>query len=563
VLDILEQRIAAAQAGQDSRDAFLESLDPESGCAEWAGAQADRHAWRRDREVLAAIRDVCPGSPPPAREGVARERSAVRGSPQLRLRAAGWQTVRPRGDGLEEAEASAEIRSAWAGGEAAGGRDGLRTRRAWIRDPGGRWELQAGRLAFAPAEASISPGPPRPSPVLPRLDFVSGRRSFPGHSARSGVDGPLEARVPALDGAGLTARLGPHSASLFGSWNRLEPDGPRPPGPRLDVLSHALVLAGPAGPLLWAAQFSHQRLEPSRGDPASALVAGAVLAAPKGFRLGAAVSALWPRGGPLEAAGSASPRGPAETGAYGEAGLSDGKHGRYSLEVRQATAGWASPLADVPALTRDTLESGWILPGRGEGGLRLRSRLPLAEGPGPAVALAAAGEAAWGPGFPRDPADGSDRLLAGDGRLALHLAWMAWRYEAGAGLGWRVPDLSASGSTRTLSQSLRWRRGGFGLGATLSRRLRTGRSPREEGREETAWPAACEAAWTGGRAGSLKAALSATDLAHPGRGLRISMRQDWNLGGGVSLAQSLRLPWESGGLQKDMGFQLKFEITGG
>jgi hypothetical protein len=232
--------------------------------------------------------------------------------------------------------------------------------------------------------------------------------------------------------------------------------------------------------------------------------------------------------------------------------------------VRQATSGWAAPLSDVPAFARDTLESGWVIPGRGEGGLRIRSRVPLAEAPGSSIALAAAGEAAWALASARNPAAGTDRMLAGDGRLALHLAWRAWRYEAGGGLGWRAPGLGAAGAARTLNHGLRWRGGGFDAGISLSRRLRTGRKRHtDEAEEEASWPAALEAGWRGRRANSLRMAVSAADLADPASGLRLTLRQDWSMGGGVSLAQSLRLPWESGGLRKDMGYQLKIEFTGG
>lgn len=551
VLDILDRQIASAQAGQASRDAFLESLDGNPGCGEWEAEPW----WKKDPVLRAALKEACPGIDEPKR------RKVRAGTGNL----SATQGVRPREGTLQDPALSAALHRPWGGVELAATGAEVGRRRLWLQRPG--WALQAGRLAF---DSPSSDGPlGRGRARLPRLDFVAGRQTFAGWSARSGIEGPLSAHSSAPDGLGVLAGGKGFQASAFGSWNRLVPAGGRPAEVRRDALAHSLMILGRAGDWHWAGQALHERLEVSDDvGPATALVGGAEIRHASGrYRLGLAGSGLWRRGFEARAdpgAGASLP----EAGAYGQVSLSDGKQEGYHLELRQAGPGWANPLADIPTHLRDTLEGGLILPGRGEGGLTARSRLEFLQGRSVRLATIAAGEAAWVldrsirpealQEYP-DPLPGSDRtgraLLAGDGRVSAILEHGPWSYEAGTGLRWRKAGLPAPGGFRTLAQSVAWKGERWRVQASLSRRS-------SSADREPAWPASLDAGYRSRGSATFKAGLAAGDALNPTRAWRLSLQQAWKVGEGASLSHVLRLPWEAGDLREDMGYQFGLVFTG-
>ncbi|HLP43004.1 MAG TPA: hypothetical protein VK465_15960, partial [Fibrobacteria bacterium] len=342
------------------------------------------------------------------------------------------------------------------------------------------------------------------------------------------------------------------------------------------ALSLSLGAMAPEG-REWALQVLHQRLE-AGADPAAAsagTILGAGFSLPGGTGAGAAASLF---------AGGKSGR--LRPGAYAEAALEGGKSGCYLLRARQASPGWSNALSGTPSRLRDTVEGGLILPGRGEGSLEARSRLPLAGLPGPGkdpeaprAWLEAAGGAAWTLGVgsaspleteetlladappwlsnpsPSEPAEDVGypdmRLLAGEGRASLHLARSGWTGAGHAALRLNASDRTASGMSRAYGLS-----GGH---ARESWRFRASLACRAAAAQDLAWPLALEAAWRAPSGHSAAAGLTLGDAARPGRGARLTVRQKWRLGSGARLSQALRLPWRSGELGEGMGFQLRLE----
>lgn len=535
VLDILDRRIAAAEAGQATREAFLELAAEAPGCRDWSGYFRSARA-RRDADLREALREACPElAEPPARR---------RRGPRGRLRA--HHSVQPQEepgsaapalDGSLHGPLPARAPLS-AGAEASAAESEWRRRRLWLA--GKSFSLQAGQLRFAPPGPDSDPA----SPSQPRLDFVSGRRGFPATGVTSGVEGPLEARATALDGLGATLSRGPWQAGAFAAWNRLRLPGQGDEGLRGDALAGSLLAAASGKAWTLAVQALEIRLEPAAGEAATVRVAGAELAHASGWRIGGAASG----------AGSPSREGP---GAYGEVAWEGGNPGGYLLELRQASPGWANPLAAAPALAWDTLPGGWRLPGRGEGGLAGRSRLDLLEAEGFAAWALADGEAAWlAPG-----GDGAEGLLAGEGRMAVAFrAGEAGRSgaltgRAGASQGWRRDGLPGAGAFRSWSQGLGWERRAWRIRGSLSRLWRGSD-------DQESWPFSLEASGRREDAGSWRAAWSSADLAGPGRDHRLALGQTWRLGGGLSLSQSLRLPLRGLKAGEGIAYGLGMEYSG-
>jgi len=222
------------------------------------------------------------------------------------------------------------------------------------------------------------------------------------------------------------------------------------------------------------------------------------------------------------------------------------------MEAWQATPGWASPLAARPALVRDTAEPGLPLPGRGEGGARLRSELGLLESEGLALRMRAAATAGWALGEAPTAAGGG--FLAGEGRASLVLAAGAWTSEATWGSGWRRAGVPAAGSRLTLGQSLaregkRWRAEGSW-------------SRRETASGAAAWPASLGMVRSARSGGRWQAQLTARDARYPARQWRFALDQAWPLGRGLRISHALRLPVAAGDLREDFGYRVKLEFAG-
>ena len=550
VLDILDARIQSAEAGEGALDLFLETLGPGDGCRDWDGDSF----WKRDPDLREAVEAACPDLGRGSRRGAHAPKGRLRliqsmrpldeedptPPPELSARLSAPLSV-PRAGSLSGADRP----SIGGEGTLAGGIP-LR-RRLWL----GRHDftLQAGRLAFGPETAS--PGPGRSAALrgegIPHLAFITGKRSFPGSGGLSGVEGPWEARSPALDGLALTTRRPLWQAGGFASWNRL--GGTADERDRRDALVYSLAAGGSREGASgrardgwgWSMQGARLRLEyvGEEGDPEAADIwlAGAAMerrisagadAEPAGLRAGFALSHL--EGEPY--------------GAYGELEWQGGKPDRSFLGLHQATTRWANPLASVRALTRDTVQGGWILPGRGEGGLVLRTRLDILRAGSCRMAAISGGEADW------SLADG---FLAGAGRFTLSLGAGAWEARTSHGMSWRAQASTSYAPPLLSAQSLIWRQGPWRAEAVLSR----GRSSKPE-----AWPLRLMTARNGRQGNRWTVEAWSGDLRDPLAVVRLSCHQSWLLGKAVRILQALALPMERGDLQKGLDYRMGMEIGG-
>lgn len=535
LIEVLERRIDAGRAGQASLDVLLAALVPEEGCAEWEG----QSFWKNDPDLRAAMLEACPDFLPSPGGKSARA---------LRVDLAAEENVRPSAEGLPGPSLSGALRGPLGGLRLAAASGQWHSRRVWLEGPA--WKAQAGHLDFAD---------------LPRLPFVSGRRSFPGIGGGdwvSGLEGPFAASSSSLDGLALAGRARSVRAAAFGTWNR-RPPGTDPEGGdngRRDALAYSLAAAWKTGGWQGTWQAAHLRLEVPGRDPGRIVVGGMeIRREDPGLRVGFAGSGLWPGRPPGIPPGAV----PMEGGTYAEIAWEEGKPGGYLLEAWQATPGWASPLAARPALLRDTADPGILLPGRGEGGARLRSGMNLLEAEAVAFRLQAAAMAVWALGNATE-ADGGGSLadypagppagfLAGEGRAALVLDAGPWTGESNVGSGWRREGIPAAGTRLTLGQGLAWKGKRWRAGFTCSRR---------ETAAGAAWPAVFEIARRERGGGRWQARLAAGDARHPTRNWRLSLDQAWPLGSGLNLSHALRLPVSEGELREDFGYRVKLEFGG-
>lgn len=523
LIEALERRIDGGRAGQASLDALLAALAPEEGCAEWEGEAS----WKRDPDLKAALAEACPDIFRSARKS---------SSPALRVDLAAEESVRPAEDGLPGPALAGVLRGSRGGLRLAATSEGMRRRQVHLEAPA--WRVQAGQLDFA---------------ALPRLPFVSGRRSFPGGGWVAGPEGHLAATSASLDGLAGKVRAGRLQAAAFGAWNRRAP-GPDPGEARRDALAHSLAAAWDAGVWQGTWQAAHLRLEVPDREPGAVLLGGVEIRREEpGLRLGVAGSGLRP-GRPAQETGSGDvSRGdPPAAGAYAEVAWEERKPGGYLLEAWQATPGWASPLASRPALLRDTAEPGLLLPGRGEGGARLRSELGLLEAGGWALRVLAAATAGWA--LADAPAVAGGGFLAGEGRASLAFAAGSWTGETTWGSGWRRQGLPASGARLTLGQNVDWQGRQWRAGGSWSRR--------ETASGTASWPAVVEFGRRERGGARWSARLGARDARFPSRDWRLALDQGWPLGSGLRLSHALRLPVAAGDLREDFGYRVKLEFSG-
>jgi hypothetical protein len=537
VLDHLRRRISGGLAGQEAQTAFLAFLadaDPaeEIGCGAWGQGTEAFEVRARHPDLDRAISEICPESGSPL-SGVATA-SRAPGRRTLRVRTGITHAAKPRralspGPALDQEGSIAPVR--W---------------KASLRD----LRPHARHVEVRVGEVSIHAGHLRSGFSRTRLGFVAGGGFYEGWSGTSGAGGALHSPYAALDGLGASIRDGAWTWDAAGTWNRLTPTG-RPDRERRDALLYVAGLArepsggkvgkadGSGEGLGFRAQAAHQRFESASGRPFTVTVAGASLSGFRNrFRLGLAGSLLSQGVRP---------------GGYAELSVAapESAEGGFRLEVRQASPAWANPLQSPRGYLRDTVGE-WPLSGRGEGAASLRSRFPVATVGGYRMSLHPGGLAAW--------ALGSEELLAGEGRLALVQEWGPWTHESGMGLRYRGSALTSAESAPGWGQTLAWRRQGWKAEVSF---LPRGKGYR--GSRPAPLHVACGHRNEAGRkaghsgAGFWDAEALSGDIRDPKRHLMLGLRQGWELSRGIRALHGLRLPWESGRLSAEMGYQLRLE----
>jgi hypothetical protein len=531
VLEILRERLATGLASQEDYDAFLAGLDEPDNCDTWAEDPPD------DPETRAAVKSICPELRDGDGDGEGEDGTrGKRGRRRSRVLAS--QAVQPRRMGASppffRADAgSADVRASLS----------LRDFTPFDRHvevTGEGLTLQAGHL--------------HPDMADTRLGFVAGSRFYAGWSGGSGFTGPLASPQAALEGLGLAYHAGGWHAQAVGTWNRLLPRGSRPAPDRRDALLYALGLSHGR----FRFQVAHERFETAAG-PALAVSVGGLQASDRQgrWRLGVASSYVDAPSHTEAATRAPAYGGYGSYGGYGEIGLGS-EQGAYRLEGRQASADWTNPLQSPRGHLQDTLEGQWILPGRGEGGLSLRTRLPLFTAGGYRAEWTGGGGADWALGA---------GITGSEARLALIQRLGAWSYEAGTGLRYRRTHVTSGTGADTsagadpgssgFGQILGWGGSGWTARLSLTARERGYRGPYPE-------PLAVSLRKKSGRGRGWDAGGEAFigDLREPASYVRLVIRQEWELGGGMALRHALRLPWSRGtGWAGDMGYQLGLEAS--
>lgn len=508
MLASLRRRVAAGEIGEAAYDRFLENLEENSGCDAWSPDD--------DEDWAESLREACPEGDDGRTPG--RARFAVA------------QAVYPRAEKTPPPSLSASASAPWGAAEAST-REGRPYRRLL------RAETQRFTLAF---------GHVLPEVDAARLDFVAGRKMYAGWSGRSGPeDGPWAADYSALDGAGAAWRADGFSAAAFATWNRLVASSGNSPL-RRDASTFALGLSGKARRLRWRFAAAREAFESGEAAPEAVTVAGAEIAVPGRARLGLAVSDLQSRRVDQEPGVSTlnkeRPGSGFSPGAFLLAGLEsrEGERAGYSLEIRQADAGWANPLSAAEARARDTEGVTLRLPGRGEGGFSLRSHFGLWEKGGLRCALGAGGGAAW--------RIDERAFLGAEGRLSVTTRLGDWTHEAGMGLSENPPG-TLYRRAQAWGQWLEWNPGAFRTRASLWR------SAAAENPEASLTLAgrtqACE--WL---------VEGIIEDVEGGSRFRFAFRQAWRLGKGASVTQMLRMPWTEEGMRSDVNYRLGLEWTG-
>ncbi|MEO7427102.1 MAG: hypothetical protein ABI036_18080 [Fibrobacteria bacterium] len=563
VLDLLRSRVASGLAGQESYDAFIDFLaengagsgtDDALGCRAWAdaiaveatgveasGTEGEDIRWREIREAMA---QVCPdnrSNMQGMQDGAVGGRATKRPHASLVMA----QTVRPRQD---PAAAGAlpppflHAEGSLPGASARISLQGSRLETRFLRAGPTHFSVLAGHLHAALEET--------------RLGFVAGGRFYAGWSGNSGLTGPLASAQSALDGLGLRARAGGWTLEAAGAWNRLR-HGSHPD--RNDAVLYTAGMArrfgGDGSALAFRSQGARQHFEPGSGPATDITVVGAALSNYGSQRnrfprwsLGAAGSlADMPSSGAGRADAKAG-NGLRAWGGYAEASLSSEGSASWKVQWRQADADWANPLQSPRGYLRDTLEGGWILPGRGEGGLSARMRFPLAAGNGYQADLRAGGSGDWG----------AKGLLSGESNLAVMQAWGEWIHETGATAAFlrpdpnRSPDPAGEAGRGGWGQSLAWQRRPWTLKAEFSWKGGEYSGSRPA-------PLGFSCSYAGAQAWSN--AFTIGDIRNPWNYFRVDVHQEWKAGSKIRVEQTLRMPWTREGMTSDLGYQLRLAAT--
>jgi hypothetical protein len=504
LLSSLRRRVAEGEIGEEAYARFVEELTESSACENFS---------REDPDLRPSVEDVCAD----AEEDL---------SPTGSLRLALSQSAYPRAGGLSAPAAQGAGRASWGAFDASLREGEVYRRLLRVEGPGGV-SLLAGHLYPAFADT--------------RIDFVAGRPRFAGWSPAAGPeDGLASSEYPALDGLGARYETRGWRAGGFATWNRLVPPGGSGKAVlRRDAAAFAVGAAHRRRGWDWRVQAVRQRFETGSGtDSAEAVtVAGCEARGPGSVRLGFAVSALEAAGYPEWQPGAFLRAG---WGYGAEEPGAEGSRAGYALEAWQADPGWANPLSASPSLDRDTVGETLRLPGRGEGGFDLRSRLTGWEKGSWRGEIASAGGAKWD--------IRQEGLMSAEGRLSLTESWGAWTHRAGMALSHRMEGVSAPRG-EAWGQSVEWKRAAWSARGSLWQSAST---DRREGSLSLARRAA-GTAW--------QADASMDDILNPEL-WRLALRQTWGLGAGGRLVHSVRVPLTEEGVRSDFAYKLELIWTG-
>ncbi len=514
VLEALQTGMAAGLVSESEYQAFLYDLEEEDACDTWASAKPNLTdaVWR---DIL----EVCPDLNQP-----------VSRSPTLRTHGSALQSVQPRTTNTPYPNLRGETRTPF-GGMA------LSLRDLTLYDR--RMEVQRG--AF-----SVNAGHVHGALLPTQLDFVVGSRFYTGWTGQSGFSGPLASPKSALDGLSLAYRVAHWEVQAAGTWNSIqnknqitstahEPD-------RKDALLYLFGLARKNLKL----QLAHQRFESSTASPVSVSICGGSLRdSHDRWRIGLAGS-LWKVKDPISGSRELRP------GLYGEGVI--GQRGNSQLEISQASPSWSNPLQSPRGYRQDTLDGQWILPGRGEGRLHARSQIPIFNHGEYQMDLKAGSDVIW--------LLGTTGLLAAQSRLALIQALGNWSYTCGTGSTFkrsRLIELSPTGEEALggIGHILQWHDSRMKARMTFIQQKTTYQGPYPEPlslsfeRLNAQWPIR-----------KIKAEVFIGNIQDPASYLRLSYSQEWDMGSGLILKQTLRLPWsQNEGWKKDLRYQLGLEAN--
>ncbi len=514
VLEGLQTGMTAGLVSESEYQAFLYNLEEEDACDTWASAKPNLSdaVWRY-------ILEVCPDLNQP-----------VSPSPTLRTHASALQSVQPRTTNTHYPNLQGETHTPF-GGMMLSLRDlALYDRRIEVQ--GGGLKVYAGHLQ---------------STFLPtQLDFVAGSRFYTGWTGHSGFSGPLASPKAALDGLSLSYQVANWQVQVAGAWNSIEntsattstahePD-------RKDALLYLFGLARKNLKL----QLAHQRFESSTASPVSVSICGGSLRdSHDRWRIGLAGS-LWKAKDPISGSRELRP------GLYGEGVI--GLRGNSQLEISQASPGWSNPLQSPRGYRQDTLDRQWILPGRGEGRLHARSQIPIFNHGEYQMDVQAGSDIIW--------LLGSTGLLAAQSRLALIQVLGHWSYTCGTGSTFKRSRLIEASSTEEearggIGHILQWHDSRMKARMTFIQQKTGYQGPYPEPlslsfeRLNAQWPIR-----------KIKAEVFIGNIQDPANYVRLSYSQEWDMGSGLNLKQTLRLPCsQNEGLKKDLQYQLRLEAN--
>ncbi len=217
---------------------------------------------------------------------------------------------------------------------------------------------------------------------------------------------------------------------------------------------------------------------------------------------------------------------------------------RNSLRVYQSTPGWENPLASASLRHQDTSEGGFPVPGAGEGGLTLQSRLPLGEEK-EAWHLQADSELGWL--WLRD-----DWLRQGF-RLGLEKKWgllaglADWRWDQGRHEGressyWTLGSGARYGA-ETWRAALRYSHRGKGYGGLFPRSLQG------------------DIAWRRKRSDAFRLGWQTGDVLKPLSRNRIYASQDFDIAPGLRLTGILKLPLAEAKVEESLNYRLQVRAS--
>ncbi len=514
VLEALQEGMAAGLVSESEYQTFLLDLEEEEGCDTWNAAKPrlTDAVWR---EILTVCPDLNrPGSIPPT----------------VRTHGSAIQSVEPRTTNTRYPNLQGETRTAF-GGMTLSLRDlALYDRRIEVQ--GGGLKVYAGHLQ---------------STFLPtQLDFVAGSRFYTGWTGHSGFSGPLASPKAALDGLSLSYQVAHWQVQVAGAWNSIEkkstPTSTTQEPDRKDALLYLFGLARKNLKL----QVAHQRFEPATASPVSVSICGGSLSdANDIWRIGLAGS-LWNVKNQIGGSHDLRP------GLYGEGII--GQRGNSQLEISQASPGWSNPLQSPLGYRQDTLAGQWILPGRGEGRLHVRSQIPIFNQGEYQMDVKAGSDIIW--------MLGSTGLLAAQSRLALIQVLGNWSYTCGTGTTFKRSRLIEVSPTEeqvegSIGHILLWHNVRVKARMAFIQQKTGYQGPYPEPlslsleRGNPQWPIR-----------KIKAEIFTGNIQDPASYLRLGYSQEWDMGHGLILKQTLRLPWsQNEGWKKDLRYQLGLEAN--